>query len=270
MPEKDSVNIKGYCKLFNGDCLEIMKQIPDNKVDMILCDLPYGTTACSWDTIIPFNKLWEQYNRIVKQRGAIVLFGSEPFSSALRMSNIKMFKYDWIWKKNNATGFQTAKIKPLKEHEIISVFSKSTCSSGNKNNMVYYPQGVKHIKPVLKTTPRNKFVGHIENKRREGKQYIVDKQGYPRSVLEYNGEVYTVHPTQKPVELLSYLIKTYTDNGDTVLDNCMGSGSTGVACINTGRKFIGIEQDEHYFKVACGRITQQIKYKEDSGEWWQS
>lgn len=259
MSEKNSVNIKGYCKLFMGDCLQVMKHIPDKKVDMILCDLPYGTTACSWDVIIPFDKLWEQYNRIIKSNGAIVLFGSEPFSSMLRMSNIKMFKYDWVWKKNSTTGFANVKSIPLKEHEMISVFSKK--------KMKYNPQGVKRIKPVLKTTPKNKFVGYIESKGQEGKQYIVDKSGYPRSILEYKSESYTVHPTQKPVELLEYLIKTYTNEGDTVLDNCMGSGSTGVACINTGCKFIGIEQDEHYFKVACGRITQQIKYKEEYGEW---
>ena len=150
MSEKNCINIKGYCKLYKGDCLKIMKQIPDGKVDMILCDLPYGTTACSWDIIIPFDKLWEQYNRVIKDKGAIVLFGSEPFSSMLRVSNIDIFKYDWIWKKNNATGFQTAKIRPLKEHEIISVFSKSPCASGSKNNMVYYPQNVTSIRKEKK------------------------------------------------------------------------------------------------------------------------
>lgn len=187
MPEKNSVNIKGYCKLFKGDCLEVMKSIPDNKVDMILCDLPYGTTACSWDVIIPFDNLWEQYNRIIKHQGAIVLFGSEPFSSMLRMSNIKMFKYDWIWRKNNATGFQTAKIRPLKEHEIISVFSQSPCASGNKNNMVYYPQGIVNGNKKIKTVGRKpNYIG--QRKKQEGKQYISDKSNFPKSILEFNRE----------------------------------------------------------------------------------
>lgn len=265
MSEKDCINIKGYCKLYKGDCLEVMKKIPDNKVDMILCDLPYGTTACSWDIIIPFDKLWIQYKRIIKDKGAIVLFGSEPFSSMLRVSNIKMFKYDWIWKKNNVTGFQTAKIKPLKEHEIISVFSKSMCSSGNKNNMVYYPQNVTSVRKEKIVGRKPKYNG--QRKKQEGKHYISEGENYPKSILCYSRDNVSVHPTQKPIELLEYLIKTYTKENETVLDNCMGSGSTGVACINTGRKFIGIEQDEHFYKVSCGRIKQQIQYKEDYGEW---
>lgn len=266
MSEKNSVSIKGYCKLFKGDCLEVMKHIPDKKVDMILCDLPYGTTACSWDVIIPFDILWEQYNRIIKTNGAIVLFGSEPFSSMLRMSNIKMFKYDWIWRKNNSTGFQTAKIKPLKEHEIISVFSQSSCASGSKNNMVYYPQGTISEKKNIRTVGRKPaYIGR--RKRQEGKQYISDRSNFPKSILEFDRENNTVHPTQKPVKLLEYLIKTYTNKGDIVLDNCMGSGSTGVAALRTNRKFVGIELDEHYFNISCGRINQEYKYKEEYGEW---
>jgi len=231
-------------KLINGDCLEIMKTIEDKSIDMILCDLPYGTTACKWDEIIPFEPLWEQYERIIKDDGAIVLFGSEPFSSALRMSNIKNFKYDWIWNKKLAGNGILAKRQPLKIHEIISVF----------NSNIYIPQmtkGKMRKKMGLKEseiTGGNSFA----------KEYVNDEY-YPVSIQEFsiaNLRRGRLHPTQKPVALLEYLIKTYTLEGETVLDNCMGSGSTGVACINTNRNFIGIELDESYFNIAKKRIEE--------------
>ena len=229
-------------KLIQGDCLEVMKDIPDKSIDMILCDLPYGTTACKWDTIILFEPLWEQYNRIIKDNGAIVLFGSEPFSSKLRMSNLKMYKYDWIWEKEQGANFMLCKHQPYKVHENISVFSK--------NKHFYSPQmteGKPYISGKGKSGEITRNVTKTQTKN-EGTRY-------PRSIQRFNtGKNKSVHPTQKPVALLEYLIKTYTNEGEIVLDNCMGSGSTGVACKNTNRDFIGIELDEKYFNVAKERI----------------
>ena len=248
-----------------GDCLELMKDIPDGSIDMILCDLPYGTTDCKWDNIIPFELLWEQYERIIKNNGSIVLFGSEPFSSFLRMSNLKNYKYDWIWKKNRPTGFQHAKNMPLKEHENILVFSKG--SMGHKNllgnkRMIYNPQGIEQCYHVSHASP-NRF-GNIVGKRPSHKEYTIQTEtGYPRTILEFNkDDKNKLHPTQKPVALLEYLIKTYTNENDIVLDNCMGSGSTGVACQNTNRNLIGFELDEHYFQIAKERLGL-----EDTTEW---
>lgn len=245
-------------ELMQGDCLELMTKIPDGSIDMILCDLPYGTTACKWDSIIPFEPLWEQYNRIIKDNGAIVLFGSEPFSTLLRYSNLKMFKYDWIWGKSRALGFTHCKNKPMNKHEIISVFSKASIKhKGQKNRMNYFPQGliiynkkVNGIKECKADKDGHRFA------RKSHKEYIQEYTNYPTTVLTFDNEGKTVHPTQKPVALLEYLIKTYTKTGDVVLDNCMGSGSTGVACVNTGRKFIGMELDANYFNIAKERIEQ--------------
>ena len=238
-------------QLYHGDCLEAMKNIADKSIDMVLCDLPYGTTNCSWDIVIPFEPLWEQYNRIIKDNGAIVLFGSEPFSSALRMSNIKNYKYDWIWEKSKATGFLNAKKRPLVAHEYIHVFYKK--------QPLYNPQmreGTPYNKGMRKQQTENDVYG-------EFKQVEVKSEGkrYPRSVIYYKTaetEGETFHKTQKPVSLLEYLINTYTNTGEVVLDNCMGSGSTGIACINTNRKFIGIELDDTYFNVAKERINNAL------------
>lgn len=259
------VRKKGFYKLINGDCLGVMKQIPDKSIDMILCDPPYGTTACSWDIIIPFDKLWEQYKRIVKQNSAIVLFGNEPFSSFLRVSNDSWYKYDWKWIKDTPTGFQTVKTQPLRKYEDIMVFSSGTIASKSKRNMSYYPQGLVRKTKIKMVGKKPLYIGQRKNQ--EGKMYISQYENYPINLLEFKKERITVHPTQKPVELLEYLINTYTKENDIVLDNCMGSGSTGVACIQTGRRFIGIELDEHYFDISCGRINQEYKYKEEYGEW---
>lgn len=245
--------------IYNEDCLEGMKRIPDKSIDMILCDLPYGTTACNWDKIIPFEPLWEQYNRIIKENGAIVLFGSEPFSTLLRYSNLKMFKYDWIWVKNNAVGFVNAKLKPMNKHEIISVFSKGKTSNGNKNNMVYFPQGLipygKESKSGNKKGKENTY-WRPSLKSSNGGGYIQKYTNYPTTILNFDKVPKGVHPTQKPVALLEYLIKTYTNEGDVVLDNCMGSGSTCVAAVNTNRHYIGFELDEKYFDIACQRLDE--------------
>ena len=238
-------------QLYHGDCLEAMKNIADKSIDMILCDLPYGTTNCSWDIVIPFEPLWEQYNRIIKDNGAIVLFGSEPFSSALRMSNIKNYKYDWVWEKSKATGFLNAKKRPLVAHEYIHVFYKK--------QPLYNPQmreGTPYNKGMRKQQTENDVYG-------EFKQVEVKSEGkrYPRSVIYYKTaetEGETFHKTQKPVSLLEYLINTYTNTGEVVLDNCMGSGSTGIACLNSNRKFIGIELDDTYFNVAKERINNAL------------
>ena len=233
--------------LINGDCLEVMKDIPDKSIDAIIADLPYGTTQCKWDVIIPFNKLWEQYNRVIKDNGAIVLFGSEPFSTELRHSNLGMYKYDWIWDKVKPNGHLVAKHRPMQRNENISVFGKGKIN--------YYPIMVERDKPKKsKEYSRTEIMGGNTTDS-EGK--TLNKK-YPQNILVYSNasQKNKLHPTQKPVALLEYLIKTYTNEGEVVLDNTMGSGSTGVACLNTNRKFIGIELDEIYFNIANERIKQ--------------
>ena len=242
-------------QLHNGDCLEIMKSIPDFSVDMVLCDLPYGTTKCSWDVVIPFEELWCHYNRIAKPNAAILLFGQEPFSSYLRLSNISDYRYDLVWEKESFTNFMQVKRRFGKSTECISVFYK--------NQPTYNPQMYKHIgKPVTnKYSERSKrFRSKVcadSNGSLQLREYHDNGLRYPSNVLRFNrvkkSEV--VHPTQKPVELCEYLIRTFTNDGDVVLDNCMGSGSTGIACVRTGRGFIGIEKDEKYFQIASDRIN---------------
>ena len=252
-------------KLYKGDCLEVMKTISDKSIDAIITDPPYGTTACKWDSVIDFYLMWEQLNRIIKPNGAIVLFGSEPFSSHLRMSNIKNYKYDWIWDKMNAGGFVTAKYKPLSVFESVCIFSKN----GNRTN--YYPimelAENKNKRPREKTNRRK-----AENSQSMSSGYFKcskthnENLRYPQNILTYNNRVgdlnslNRVHPTQKPVLLMEYLIKTYTNENETVLDFTMGSGTTGVACKNTNRNFIGIEMDENYFNIAQKRI-KETEYK---------
>ena len=238
-----------------GDCLELMKDIPDKSVDMILCDLPYGTTDCKWDSVIPFEPLWEEYNRVIKDNGAIVLFGSEPFSSALRMSNLTMYKYDWVWDKVQGANFLNVKYQPLKNIENIMVFSKGRITNGRRQPIKYNPQGV--VKNNIVKTNSSDYTGTFSSSSiKKGKQYMTTGTGYPKCVIQFTKDKSSLHPTQKPVALLEYLIKTYTNKGDVVLDNCMGSGSTGVACVNTNRNFIGIELDNGYFEIAKKRIEE--------------
>jgi len=244
--------------LFKGDCLEIMKEIPDQSVDMILCDLPYGTTACSWDTVIPFEPLWEHYWRVLKPNKSVLLFGAEPFSSMLRMSQIDKFKYDWIWCKSRALGFTNAKNKPMNKHETISVFSQGTVANKSTRKMLYNPQDLKPSgKKVsgIKDCKADK-TGHKFARKSHKEEYIQEYTNYPVSTLSIPNEGKTIHPTQKPVALLEYLIKTYTNEGDVILDNCIGSGTTALAALNTRRKFIGIELNDNYFDVSNKRIEE--------------
>jgi len=244
-----------------ADCLVAMKDIPDKSIDLILADLPYGTTDCSWDTVIPFEPLWAQYKRIIKDNAAIVLTASQPFTSALVMSNIKMFKYCWVWAKQTTTGFQHAKNMPLKNHEDIIIFSGGSMGHANllkDKRMNYNPQGIVKIDKISKNT-RNKW-GNIAGHRPSHKEeFITEYENYPRTILNFAGEK-GFHPTQKPVALFEYLIKTYTNEGDTVLDNCAGSGTTGVACKQTGRNYILIEKEEAYCKIAESRLRNTENY----------
>ena len=244
-------------KLIHGDCLKKMKDIPDGSIDLILTDPPYGITVCKWDSVIPFEPIWEQLNRIIKPNGAIVLFGSEPFSSALRMSNIKNYKYDWKWKKTKAVGFQHSKNKPMKIMEDLLVFSNGPMghlSQLGDRRMVYNPQGIVALKEkVVSSVWHGNMMGARPNQ--VGKKYMA-YTNFPNEFLEYKQPIgsKSVHPTQKPVALMEYLIKTYTNEGETVLDFTMGSGTTGVACKNLNRDFIGIELDKDYFDIAVKRI----------------
>lgn len=230
----------GRHQLANGDCLDLMAQIPDGSVDMILCDLPYGTTACKWDTVIPLDLLWKQYNRLIKKNGAIVLFGAQPFTSALVMSNVENFKYVWYWRKNRATNVLNAKKMPLRDTEEVCVFGGS----------VYFPQGLVFAPEPSRNSNRDSDCYGSGTT----KSYIREYTNYPKQTLQFNVVQKCEHPTQKPVALCEYLIRTYTNEGETVLDNTMGSGTTGVACLNTMRNFIGIEKDPKYFEVARNRI----------------
>lgn len=228
----------------HGDCLELMKDISDQSIDMVLCDLPYGTTNCRWDSVLPASRLWQQYFRIC--RGAVVLFAQTPFDKALGMSNIQNLRYEWIWEKTNPTGHLNAKKSPMKAHENILVFYEK--------QPTYNP--IKTSGHIRKSAIRKS----VDNCPIYGKQQFHEgydsTERYPRSVLIFPSDKQTcnLHPTQKPVALCEYLIRTYTNEGDTVLDNCMGSGTTGVACLNTNRKFIGIESDPIYFAAAKQRM----------------
>lgn len=239
-------------KVFHGDCLEIMPMLPDKSVDMILCDLPYGVTSLKWDSVIPFEPLWREYKRLIKDNGAIVLTASQPFTSALVMSNIKWFKYDWIWKKSRPVGFLNAKKMPLKNIESILVFGKG--------NIIYNPQGLTQcykIKKNSKTHQNNQSRGEsTANGGRLGDAYIQEFSNYPSQVVYFPSESNTIHPTQKPVALFEYLIRTYTNEGDLVLDNCAGSFTTAIAAMNTNRDYICIEKDDKYFELGCRRIAQ--------------
>jgi len=243
-------------QLMHGDCLRLMPQIPSVSVDMILCDLPYGTTACKWDTVIPFEPLWEQYKRIIKKNGAIVLFGSQPFTTNLIISSIDMFKYCWVWNKGTSANFMQASFQPLKQTEDICVFSFGGASNGSKYPMVYNAQGVIDcdLDKTNGASVGGDTFGNKSKKITKGSSYKQTRTGYPNNILEFSKDSDKNHPTQKPVPLCEYLIETYTNEGEWVLDNTMGSGTTGIACVNTGRKFIGIEQDDKYFQLASDRI----------------
>ena len=238
-------------KLIHGDCLEEMKNIPDGSIDLILTDPPYGTTACKWDSIIPLEPMWKQLKRIIKRDGAIVLFGAEPFSSLLRCSNLAQFKYDWVWQKDKATNHLNAKRMPMRRNEIISVFYKKQC--------LYNPQlQQKDPKNIRPPTTKRKQADNYGKMTAESTREIPLNMSYPNETLKFRGcfgdKGKSLHPTQKPVALMKYLIKTYTNEGDIILDFTMGSGSCGIAAKNLNRDFIGIELDENYFNIAKERI----------------
>ena len=236
-------------EIYLGDCLELMpKYVDDKSVDMILCDLPYGTTACKWDTIIPFDKLWSEYERLIKDNGVIVLFGNEPFSSVLRTSNLKLYKYDWIWEKTKATGFQNSKIQPMRKYENLSVFYK--------HKPTYNPQGL--IKKENITS--NVRSGNIKNEHSfntyKGKKPVAEFTNYPTNIVKFknaSGKGH-LHPTMKPLSLIEYMIKTYTNEGNLILDNTCGSGTTGLGAKNLNRNFIMMEQDPEHYETACKRV----------------
>lgn len=233
--------------LMKGDCLERMKEIQDGSVDMVLADVPYGTTACAWDSIIPLELMWEQLKRIIKPNGAIVMTASQPFTTTLIASNMKMFKYCWVWKKSKPTGHLNAKKQPLRTYEDVVVFYDNQC--------IYNPQGIKPTDKMVSRTNRGNY-GECSKTTRQ------TVTNYPRNIIEFQS-VDGVHQTQKPVALMEYLIKTYTNEGETVLDFTAGSFTTGVACVNLDRKFIGIEMDEKYFEIGSNRVLEAAKEKSD-------
>lgn len=253
--------VKENYTLLHGDCLERMKEIPDGSVDLILTDPPYGTTACKWDTVIDLELMWKELKRVIKPNGTIVLFGQEPFCSLVRVSNLEMFKYDWYWRKSRPSGFTNAKLKPLKDLETVMVFSDGKTANGSKNNMPYFPQGLEdcNIEWERPAVYLNGDRGVNPQRKNSKTKRVIEKKGYPRQVLDFaNPNNGNVHPTQKPVPLLEYLIKTYTDENETVLDFTFGSGSTCIAALNTNRKFLGVEMDEGYFNIAVERINMIV------------
>lgn len=235
-------------KLMQGDCIEMMEEIEDGSVDMVLCDLPYGVTNCAWDKKIALDDLWKQYRRVVKKNGAVLLFGQMPFTAELVVSNRRDFKYMWIWQKHYKRGFLNANKQPLRTTENICVFYAKQCT--------YHPQMKKGKMRTMRQGKQSSCYGTFSRK-----EAVTTDLRYPLDVLDFNGIApgKNIHPTQKPVELLEYLIKTYSNAGEVVLDNCMGSGSTGVACVSTGRRFVGIELDEYYFQVAKERIEEAVR-----------
>lgn len=238
-----------------GDCLELMKLIPDESIDMILCDLPYGTTACKWDIVIPLDKLWKQYERLIKPNGAIVLTASQPFTSALVMSNLKLFRYEWIWIKNRGSNFALANKMPIKEHESVLVFYKKL-PTYNPIKQQRAESGKERVKTIINPSTASENYGGIVLQ--EGKIY--DELRFPSSWQKFNCEV-GLHPTQKPIALFEYLIKTYTNEGELVLDNCAGSGTTAIACLETNRKYIVMEKEKEYYNKGIKRILEWKKDK---------
>lgn len=249
-------------QVLHGDCLELMKGIPSASIDLVLCDLPYGITACPWDTIIPFDRLWAEYKRILKPYSAVVLFGSQPFTTTMIASNLPWFKYEWVWMKNRPTNFAHAKNKPMKKRENICVFSEGTTvhATQSLSRMPYFPQGLVAIHKEHETSERE-YTDVCFSKRKSHGKFVRENTGYPHSILEFSTEQLGLHPTAKPVSLCEYLIKTYTHEGEIVLDNCVGSGSTGIAAIRTKRDFIGIEKDDKYFELAKKRIEDEQNYR---------
>lgn len=245
-------------QLFKGDCLDHLKTLEDHSVDLILCDLPYGTTACAWDSIIDLPSLWTEYKRVIKPNKAIVLTASQPFTTVLAASNLAWFRYEWIWVKNRPTNFAHAKNKPMKKHENVLVFSEGSTvhASQSSRRMPYHPQGLVEIEKKKAVTKKStELTDAFFQGRKSHREFVREYTNYPNSVLEFSTDQLGIHPTAKPIALMEYLIKTYSEPGEVVLDNTMGGGTTGVACAQSGRRFIGMEIDDHYFEVASNRIT---------------
>ena len=239
------MKIIGDARLYLGDCLKVMPTLEAESIDLILADLPYGVTACEWDKVLPFDKLWAEYKRLIKPNGSIVLTASQPFTTKLIDSNYEWFRYELVWKKNTVTGYLNSKFQPLRNHENVIVFSPAKTTK-----MVYHPQGLVRVDRMRKSGR-----SRIYNKKAGGMREV-RFANYPRSVLEFDSEIKRDHPTQKPAKLMAYLIETFSDHGAVVLDNTMGVGSTGVGALQVGRKFIGIEMREEYFECACGRMRK--------------
>ncbi len=249
---------EGKKEILLGDCLELMKDIPNGSIDMILADLPYNVTGLKWDSIIQLDKLWEQYERIIKANGAIVLTAMQPFTTELILSNRKLFKYTWVWNKVKPGNFLTAKLKPMQNHEDIVVFSKANTANCNKNNMCYYPILEKREKPRKYKKEADSDI--YARKNTTSIEYTTDFK-YPKSILEISNasQKNKIHPTQKPTELFEYLIKTYTKEGEVVLDNTAGSGTTAMACLKTDRQFIVMEKEEKYYQLIKTRVNEQLR-----------
>lgn len=248
-------------KLYNADCLEKVKDIEDKSIDCILVDPPYGTTALKWDSVLDLDLMWSFFKRIIKDNGAIIVFSAQPFTSVLICSDLPMYRYSYVWDKCGSTGFLNANYAPLKATEDVNVFSKGTVGSLSKNPIVYYPQGLVRVDRIKRNNPNSKwrknkgYGGH--NKLNSEEEFMQKFTNYPTNILRFQRENKPIHPTQKPVALLEHLLKTYTLEGETVLDCCMGSGSTGVACKHLKRSFIGIEMDTNYFEIATKRIADE-------------
>ena len=248
-------------KIYLGDCIDLMKEIPDESIDAIICDLPYNTTRLKWDCAIPFENLWDAYKRIIKPNGAIVLFCQQPFTTYLISSNIEMWKYNWIWEKEMGTNFPNANCCPLKKTEDIAVFSYGSISPTAYSKMKYNPQKTKG--EPYKCQNGNKLGGEYSVLHRKSNiiGHVTVNYGdrYPTNILRFNRDKNKIHPTQKPVDLIRYLILTYTDEGDTVLDNCCGSGTTAISCIREKRHYICMEKDETFYDVACKRVKEELR-----------
>lgn len=249
-------------KIYNEDCLVGMKRIPDGSIDAIICDLPYGTTACAWDSVIPFDKLWAQYRRLIKPTGAIVLFSQQPFTAALIMSNIEMWKYNWIWQKDSGSNFLNASHQPLKITEDICVFGYAATTESKRGvYLTYNPQMRQGFAPYKCVSGAQRedtaMVRGACKAQNGGTLTVSDGSRFPVNLIQFDRDSERIHPTQKPVNLLRYLIRTYSDDGDTILDNCMGSGTTAIACIKEKRHFIGFELDKGYYEKACARIKAE-------------
>lgn len=243
-------------EIYLGDCLQLMRDVPDQSVDMIMCDLPYGTTAAKWDSVLDLGTLWAEYRRVLKPNAAVCLTSLQPFTTELIVSNPEWFKYAYVWVKSKALGFQNAKLRPMTRHEDVLVFSAGNSANRASNLMPYNPQGLQKVDKKVRGLKGSKTDagGHRMERPSHKAERVQEFTGYPDTILEIPNEGSTVHPTQKPVALMEYLIRTYTNEGELVLDNCMGSGTTGVAAVNTGRRFIGMEQNPEYFAIAENRI----------------